>query len=215
MKFFTEWKDSKRMVYVHTLITMVLIVLFMGIYINIPEESQRANIYQIMLLWAGILAGIDAITEKHWIFAWAGWGDQKRAIPAFIFGAGIMFIAFSTKTLSIAAPLAVISITSLQFIYTVIAAPYIEEKFFRGVALFTSIQVFQGNGIPYADIVGVIFNALVFATFHGFAFSWNMNGLIAAFTFSIFSCIGNQYFKSGAFSFGAHFCNNLLVFLKV
>lgn len=215
MVFFKEWKDTKRMIYLHSLITMTLILLFMGIYINIPEESQRANIYQIMLIWTGICAAIDAYTEKHWIFAWAGWGDQKRAIPAFIAGVAIMFIAFSTKTLSIAAPLAVISITSLQFIYTVVAAPYIEEKFFRGMALFTSIQVFQGNRIPYADIVAVIFGASIFAIFHGFAFSWDMNGLIAAFVFGMFACIGNQYFKSGAFGFGAHLCNNALIFFRI
>lgn len=211
---FTEWKDTKKMVYLHTLITMALVFLFMGIYINVPEESQRANIYQVMLIWAGLVAAADAIFEKNWIFAWAGWGDQKRAIPAFIFGAGIMFIAFSTKTLSIAAPLAVISLTSMQFIYTVIAAPYIEEKFFRGMALFTSIQIFKGNGIPYAEYIGVISNAGLFAIFHGFAFNWNTSGLIAAFIFGLLACIGNQYFKSGCFGFGAHLCNNLMVYMR-
>jgi len=213
--FFTEWKDSKRMVYLHALITLSLVLLFMGIYINIPEESQRANIYQIMLLWAGIVAGIEAIQEKHWIFAWAGFGNQKRFISSFIAGGVIMFIAFSTRTLSIAAPLAVISLTSLQFIYTVVAAPYIEEKFFRGMALFTTIQVFKGNKIPYADIMGAIFDSFIFAVFHGFAFSWNMNGLIAAFVFGIFACVGNQYFKSTGFGFGAHLCNNALVYFRI
>jgi hypothetical protein len=212
MAFLKEWKDTKKMKYFQALITMSFVILFMGIYINVPEESLRANIYQIMLIWTGICAGIDAVTEGHWLFAWAGFGDFKRFITSFTTGAVIMLIAFNLHALSIAAPLAVISVSALQFIYTVLAAPYIEEKFFRQFTLYTSYQVFRGVGIPFSDIFAILFNSVVFAIFHGFAFSWELNGLIMAFIFGIVACVGNQIFKSGGFSFGAHFMNNLLVY---
>lgn len=210
--FFREWGDSPRMKFFQFFLLGGFLFLYLW-FLTVPTEVTRAILYLIMLVVCGGIMLIDAIAERNPFVAWAGLGDLKRAIPAFILGGLIMLIGYSTTTLSLSAPLAIISDQNLLFIYVVSAAPFIEETFFRGTFFHTVGLNFKGNGIPFPGFFALIALASLFAVFHGIAYNWAIGGLALAFTFSIFATIGNQVFKTTAFSMGAHFVNNFLVFL--
>ena len=213
--FFKEWDDSKFVKLTQAGITLTMIALFMFLYINFPDQYFSASIYYNMLVLATMVLAVDFIFEKNWLFSGVDFGKSMiYAGKSALLGAGIMFVVFSTRTLSVSAPFVVLQASTLQFIYVVVAAPYIEEKFFRQMANFTCGNVFMGIGLPYGDILGVLFSSGCFALFHGTAFGWNNTAILAAFAFAIFVSVGNQLCKSAGFGFGAHLINNFLVYSK-
>jgi hypothetical protein len=215
MVFFKEWKDSMLVKYWMALFTIIMIALFMFLYINFPDQYYHASIYYNMVVLATAVLAMDFVFEKNWLFSGVGFGKSiKHAVKTFLLGAAVMAIA-SLTTFSISAPLtATIAPSTLTFIYTVIAAPYIEEKFFRDMANYTCGKVFMGAKLPHGDILGVLFSSGCFALFHGYTFGWNYWAMFEAFVFAIAVSVGNQLCKSSSFSFGAHFMNNLLVYMR-
>lgn len=214
MVFFKEWKDSKETTSILAVITVFFILITFGVYVNFIEESHNAMVYLIMAIIVSMTAVVDSYFEKGWIFAWNGFGTTKtQAISALFVGIAVMFVIVNSKTLSILTPLAAISNETMQFFYVVLAAPFIEEAFFRMAGVPTMVLLFKNLKFPYYDVVGMLFANVFFALFHGSVYGWNYPAMMAAFVFGILVSIGNQMLKSGAFGVGAHFINNYLLFV--
>ncbi len=211
--FFKEWKDSRELLAYSGLMTILMFIALTWTWINVAGESVRAGLYLWLLVVAAITGGIDTQWEKNRIWGYNDYGNSKKFFIAALFFGLIFGIALQASNFSIATFSIINGVSLLSFFYIVVAAPYVEEKFFRGWleptigVLTSSIKSLK----QHSYILGVVFSALVFAIFHYVVYAGDLPALFSALIFGVSMSIGNHLFKSRGFGIAAHIINNFLV----
>jgi membrane protease YdiL (CAAX protease family) len=105
----------------------------------------------------------------------------------------------------------------LKFLYVVLAAPFVEENFFRGwfmpnLSKFTS--AWSGLSQTVTGVLSILVANGFFALYHGWAYGFNANLMFSAFLFGLVSTALLYKTRSIAGSIGLHFVNNLRAFLS-
>lgn len=199
-----------------------LFLLIFWVYTAIPEFEKPALIYMVMMIiWIFGLSFdlIWHVNKKPDQAAVNGIGEKP--IPALIWGlviGGLLVFLFSTQ--SIFVPFSVISTTSLGFLFVVVAAPFVEANFFRGVLQPTFTLLFEDWFTKNKDLAGVLSMVIVsvaFALFHvnifGLSNLFNVYAYVPYVLFSFIVTFGMYYFRSVAFEYGVHGINNLFAFI--
>jgi membrane protease YdiL (CAAX protease family) len=227
--FWTEWVDDRKLLIIPTIISMTL-VLFILFIVTLPTELQRGIIYLSMIILASVIGIIDLIGDQIFnkkqaegmYFQWVAFGKSvPQALVALGVGTGLGFL-MTSNSYSILTPLstatgfniASLGSTTSAFIYICLLAPYVEEKFFRGVTLPTAANVFRQAGLNryMAGWVGLAFQAVAFGFMHWVAYGASPQGIMAAIAFGVIAGVGNYITQSVLFGLGLHFINNLVAF---
>lgn len=238
--FWDEWEDSVESITLVTILSFSLLLVFLGIYYNVPTEATRAFGYII------IAVIMFSVASLEWVIQWfsihgfpalrkarvigAAWFGNSLGAAAVAAGIGIIsffplkliFGAFGIP-LSVEVPLsASLSPTDLSnLIYIVIGSALVEEFLFRGVA-YWSFRRWFGSGI-LGIAFSFILTSIAFGLFHQYAYAYfyglgtpDFNRAItAAIFFSAIAILGNHITKSIAYSVGFHIFNNTLGWLAL
>ena len=210
--FFKEWKETnKKMIGFAVSEVIVLFLVLWWIVVNVPEESYRATIFTILIIVAAIVAGLDTIKESNLFFSYVDYGQTPRNAVIAVLVGGFAGLVLTGQSFSLLQPLAVVGLPSMVFFYTVVAAPLAEEKFFRGFLNPSAGGLMKIFDVPNPYFVGIVFSSIVFGLFHWIAYGGAINALFMAIIFGLIVSVGNQFFKSRAFSVGMHVVVNFIV----
>src|SRR3990167_5369606 len=212
-KFFGEWKDRDELNAIIVIALLILVVFLTSIWNNYPDERTSAGIFMFISILALIIIFADLIKEKV-TFVSANLLGQKPLIPL-IAGLGIGAVMVLGKFVIIGAPTKLDPFLS-GFIYIALAAPLIEEVFFRGALQSTFTQTFSKymGSIP-GGLLAIFMQVGLFVLFHLRVLGFSMEALQVVFIFGLIATIGTLVFKSLGFSLGLHFSNNFLIFMRM
>lgn len=209
--FFKEWiENNKKMIALAISEAIILFLILEWIIINIPSEASRASIFLWLLIASALVAGLDTLIEKNKFWAYLDYGKNWKTLGTALFvGIVLAFFLSGGLQLSLLKPFAVVGTTGIMaFLYTVIAAPFVEEKFFRGFLNPSSGKLFEIFGFPLPLTLGVLFSCIVFGLFHFIAYGGQTSLMFTAIAFGLIASIGNYYFKSRGFGLGLHVVTN-------
>lgn len=212
--FFAEWKeDNKKMIALAISEAIGLFLILEWIVINVPGEAERATIFLWLLIAAALVAGLDTLVERNPFWTYVDYGRTWKAmIIALVVGVVVAFVLSGGLKFSLLQPFAIAGTAStMTFLYTVIAAPFVEEKFFRGFLNPTSGNLFKLFGLPSPLTLGIIFSSIVFGVFHFIAYGGQPMLMFTAIAFGLIASVGNYYFKSRGFGVGLHVATNFIV----
>lgn len=217
--FFEEWNDSKKLFGLAGLISLSLMMFLFWIMVNVPELDKSATIYLTMLIIATAIAGFDFFFEKGKVFGFLFVGKNLKTLFLALIVGGVLAVLLSLGKFSILiAPLSAIQVDSVlvSFIFVVLVAPWVEEKFFR-MFFYPNIVLMLQNAFPkrqtlFAGLLAVIVTGVLFALFHFAVYGANLNLMFLAFVFSTIAIVGNRIFESAGFGVGLHYVNNFLAF---
>lgn len=219
MAFWDEWTDGKKLEALSGFLNLTTILALAWVITNIPDEANRAIIFLVLILAATIFWTADSIKRRSIAFDSLDLGKTGNiALKALLTGAGLIFLLnISAQGFSIPSPtLTAIQITQpWALFYIVLIAPYVEERFFRGV-VFPSLKGYLrelGAGFRVAPYISVLATSLIFAFFHYLAYGASGDAMTVAFIFSVVAILGNQVSQSIGFGLGMHFLNNLFAYL--
>lgn len=212
--FFAEWSDNNK-----TLISLVVseaILMFLilaWVVVNIPTEAGKASIFLWLLLGSALVAGLDTISERNKYFAYVDYGNS---IPMYLFalilGGLIAIIMTSNQAYSLLTPFTTVAGTGIiGFLYVVIAAPFVEEKFFRGFLNPNAGLLFSNFGFPFPLTLGVLFSCVCFGLFHYIAYGGIFTAMLGAILFGLIASIGNYALKTRSFGLGLHIVTNFVI----
>jgi len=187
--------------------------------------ASTTTFLQNLVLFAGILFVGEKAFERVKgidIFETIGWGQNiPQFLSAVLLGALFAFL-LSISGQSILIPQSIVGTATLNILFIVIFAGFVEETFFAGALLPTLSKTLQVIGIPFSAFLAIVFTSIIFGLYH-----WGAYGILAAggsfldpriITSTLFRfliSIGNglmlQFGGKGstAFGYSAHGFNNL------
>jgi membrane protease YdiL (CAAX protease family) len=200
----------------------IMFLIIFWVFTALPEFEKPAMIYMIMMIIWIFGLSFDLlwhVNKKPDQAAINGIG--KEPLTALFWGciAGFLLIlGFSINSMFI--PFSIGSTTVLSFIFVVIAAPFVEANFFRGVLQPTFTLLLTDWFTENKDLAGVlsmIVVSIAFAVFHvnifGLSNLFNFSAYVPYLLFSFIVTFGMYYFRSVAFEYGAHGINNLFAWI--
>jgi len=210
-KFFKEWNDTPRVNSIAMSFMMLLGIIVLWFYINVPDPSVQflSASYLSMITLIAIMSGIDIAVEKNKIFASTSWGNSKRIPIAGLMGLLVMFVLTSRSFVLV--PFSVVPQGMLDWFFVVIIAGWVEESFFRQTLIPTLILSFETAKLGIPVLVPIIIGNIMFAVFHFIAYGGSEYMMFVAFAMGMIWTFGNYYFKSSAFGQLGHMFNNLRV----
>lgn len=215
-EFFAEWKDdNKAIIALSGGMTIIVFLILVFVGNSIPVEQQRANVFLWLLLSAAICAAIDVLNEKNWLFSFGDYGETWHIFFKAL-GLGTIFAVLLQLGMTFSlVPMAITGTTAintlLSFFYIVIAASYVEEKFFRGWLNNTTGNILRELGFPIFNVLGVVLTSVVFGVFHWSMYGGHTDLIIIAAVWGFVVSVGNYYCKSRGFSIAAHAVTNFMV----
>jgi len=211
--FFKEWSDDNDLLI--SLVVSEAIIMFLilsWIVINIPDEAGRASIFLWLLLGSALVAGLDTIKENNKFFAYVDYGNSVDVcLLALFLGGVVALILTSVSSYSLLQPFTVVSGGFLTFLYIVVAAPFIEEKFFRGFLNPNAGLLLKNFGFPLPWLTGVLLSCVLFGVFHFIAYGGVFAAMFSAILFGLIASVGNYFFKTRSFGLGLHIVTNFVV----
>lgn len=194
----------------------VIFLIMLWVYNSIPEYSIAAGTFILMMIIWVFGLSFDLVWQtirKPEQAAVNGIG--KKPVMPFFIGIVVGFL-FVNLAFSIV-PFAIVSGGALSFIFIVVAAPFVEANFFRGVIQPTFTLLFKDwtkLTQNQAGVVAMIITSMAFALFH-------VNVLSSADVFSVYSYVPYFVFgvvstllvygtRSVAAEYGLHGVNNFL-----
>lgn len=198
-----------------------LAVILLWVYTAIPEQRFNAMVYIVMLtIWALFhsLDFRDSKSNREGLISTSGIG--KTPFQSFMIGAIIFFfiaggLKFTIKPLSIVDP------NILSFLFIVVAAPYVEANFFRGMlqgfAMSLVRDLFRVSK-NIAFVGGMLIQSTVFAFFHTIIFAQAGDFFVNAapyFLFGVVMTLLVYFFKDISIEFGSHGINNYLAWVSM
>lgn len=211
--FFAEWvDDNKKMISLDIFLAIIMFLVLQWIVVNIPAEAPRATIFLTLLFFGIVFSSLDTLLEKNPFFAYVGYGKTfSNYAIALIVGAVIAFFTFGGFHFSLLKSFSIVGGGAITIFYTVIAAPFVEEHFFRGFLNPTFGKLLTNFGLASTgNMIGVVAGSLTFGIFHWFAYGADVSYILTAFIFGMLVSIGNYYFKSRGFGQATHTVANLL-----
>jgi membrane protease YdiL (CAAX protease family) len=210
--FFEEWDDSH--VGLISLVVAEAIIIFLilaWVVVNIPSESARASIFLWLLLGASLVAGLDTIAEKNLFFAYVDYGNSVFMYLLALVVGGLLAIFLTIGTgFSIIPTLSLVSTGAISFLYVVIAAPFVEEKFFRGFLNPNAGKLLNNFKFPMPLLSGVILSSITFGLFHFIAYGGVWEAMLFSVVFGLIASVGNYAFKTRSFGLGLHIVVNFI-----
>jgi membrane protease YdiL (CAAX protease family) len=186
--------------------------ILLGVYTNFPDQQGVSGIYLFMLIFVAVVAAQDAAREKIWFVGMVAYGKtRKNFVKALAIGA-VFSVFLVGRNYVVGIPLSVFG--DLNFWFIVVAAPVVEEYFFRFALFPTLRQQLISSGIKHASIIALAVSSIGFGFFHYYVFSGMLSAIYVAIVIGVIYTIGNYAVKSGGFSLGAHFVNNYLIFMR-
>ena len=224
--FWDEWDDDNRFIAIAALMS-IFIMLVLEFASTIPDELQRAQIYTNMLVVAVMIGAIDLIGDKiypklsqkiYMQFISLGRSPQQ-ALIALLVGGALGLMAFKSILAAIGAPHYSAEIAGgtpafLQFAYSVVVAPFVEESFFRGALMPTLANLIGQIGIGKwgSGVLACSIQSVAFGYMHWIAYGASSEGIFAAILFGFIVGVGTYMFQSLSFALGLHAVNNYIVF---
>lgn len=222
-----EWDNSLPLVALEASLAF-LILLALGFLntIFLAEGSlglaATSQFLMILIVFASALFVGEKALEKTKIdlFETVGFGkDTLNFGIAILFGlATAILINISNFSIITPAIQSVVDVGFQNLIFIVLFAAFIEELFFRGTLLPTSVKLLKGVGVPFPAELGLLFQAILFGVFHfGVIVVVNPSAtlfdprILVSILFGLVAGIGNGIFKSTGYSYSAHFFNNLFI----
>lgn len=191
--------------------------ILMGVFNNYPQYASQANVFFILLIVWGFAAAIEASSKAGDRFI-AVIGVGKAPLVPLIVGCvvGGALVLVSQSVVSL--PQSVVAVRAgFTLFFVVVAAPFVEASFFRGLlmpAINQSLLDYLKVDALLAGILAIVLQAGVFSWYHWFVLGGALSALQVTFVFGLLMGVGVYFFRSVAFEYGAHGVNNLLVFLK-
>jgi len=201
---------------------IIFLILF-WVFTALPEYKNESMVYLIMmiiwifglsfdLVWHSIgkpdQAAVNGVGKKPWTALFFG----------VLGGLGLVFM-FSFQ--SMFQPFSIISNAPLAFLFVVVAAPFVEANFFRGVLQPTFTLLINDwfvKNEALAAVLAMVLVSFAFAVFHvnvfGLSNLFNVWIYVPYFLFGLIVTLGMYYFESVAFEYGVHGVNNLFAFLR-
>jgi membrane protease YdiL (CAAX protease family) len=197
-------------------VTIAFILLW--VYTAIPSQEHNALIYIIMSIIWGFGLAFDLVWEKlKFPDQMAANGLGAKPIKALLIGIGIgLLIWVLGGTQSIVQPFSLVVDSSwLTFLFVVVAAPFVEANFFRGLIQPVFTLVLHDWVVKDWNIAGVI--AMVaqcagFAFFHVNVISGGggLEVFLPYFIFGVGATVLVYATRSVAAEYGWHFVNNFV-----
>lgn len=218
-KFWRPWQDEPDILKLDTFVLFGLIFIILVTFVNLqayPSEQAKIGIYSLLLIWCSIIWLADWVIPKRGRFDiadWVGYNTKHRMLISGLAGVGATIVLsglVGVPPYTVASALSGFTIggMSFAFLFGVIVAPYIEERFFASSFTPTAIRLF-GPG------VGLSASVLLFVLFHGFVFSWAVQPLVMAGIWRFLTLLGNYYFRSTGFSTAAHIMDSYLKYIRI
>lgn len=210
---FQKWHDSRENIYLMGLLFLILGLILFGLYVNLPQEQGKLNIFLIMILLpAFAVLGSVFMPDSKITNAFAGFGDSRSTfLKAFAVGAAL-YALLLFRYLSLSLPFSLGEMGIISVLYVKFFSPILEEVFFRGFLIWTLKEMLVGLKVDDKNgVLPALIAAAAFALFHFSVYGASPFAILSAFVFGMIGAVGNSYFKSIGFSIGAHFTNNLLV----
>lgn len=256
-----EWKDGSDSKALDSVITIFMTALLVFIYLQLANEYTQgggripldnifvAIIFLFLLFWGLLSHFADEIVDflgikkEVYLARYVSFGENLRsAFIGLFLGLFFGYIMNSTNLFTLALPtfaagtvIAAVETRVWVGIWTVVVAPFVEEKVFAGSLPFQLHSVFL-KMMPSLAAQGLAFlvAALFFAGMHFVIFQFQAADLAAkhlsnpelypmitaeqllwsAFIFRLVVLAVNSQFKSWLPSYGMHFMGNLLQYLK-
>jgi membrane protease YdiL (CAAX protease family) len=230
-----EWED-------HPYLEAIGIIAAIGVFMvllfarTIPTEVFASG-FMLTLLVVGIVCLILARNTDKDVVGFLFLGESPLiAITALFFGVAFGAAVLIPTNFTILAPLVTVTkdiIQFLPFIYVVIAAPFVEEIFFRGWLFPNLSRAFGAINInPIIAVAGaILLTSAAFSVMHlvtygnqceaphniqayGSTEACLNNSMGSAFIFSLIAILGNALLGSLAFSYGLHVSLNWAIFSR-
>lgn len=198
-----------------------------GIFIADGEVllASTTSFLQNLVLFAGLLFVGEKVFERVKgidIFETIGWGQNiPQFLSAVVFGAVFAFL-LTLSGQAVLIPQSVVGVATLNLLFIVIFAAFVEETFFAGSLLPTLNKTLQVLGVGFAPFLAIVFTSVIFGAYHFGAYGILAMGgsffdprVITSVFFRFIISIGNglmiQFNGRGstAFGYSAHAFNNL------
>ena len=199
---------------------VIFLVLF-WVYVAIPEYSKEASIFLFMLIiWIfGLSFDLvwDVLGRKNQA---AVNGVGKKPIPALVVGI-VLGLVVAGSAFAIV-PFSIVSSGWLAFLFIVVAAPFAEANFFRGVIQPTFVLLLEdwsGLSSFWCGVVATVAQSGAFALFHvnvlGSASVFDVYAYVPYFLFGVIATVLVYGTRSVASEYGLHGVNNLFAFFRL
>lgn len=221
-----EWDNSKSLIALEAGLALLALLALGFLNTIFLAEGNLAlaattQFLMILIVFATAIFALEKVGERVKeidIFETVGFGKKTfnfiiAILVGLVFAIAINFSNFSVITPAIQS---IIDVGTQNLLFIVILAAFIEELFFRGTLLPTTVKILLGLKVPFAAEIGLVLQALLFGLYHlGVILVVNPEAsifdirIIASFLFGLIAGIGNGLFQSTGFSYSAHFFNNL------
>ena len=216
-RFFREFETTTKGAAFAGFMVVILFLILLGIYSNFRTDADisfACIIYSFMLIFIAIVGAIDQIKNSvkflGSLFPSGKW--KYLGLVPFIIG-GIFGYFMVTQNQTIGLSFLQLSGTN-AFFFIVIAAPIVEEWFFRGTLFPTVCETLKNfANTRYYSILALIIANAAFSLFHYYVYGANINAVYVATFLGVIYTIGNYATKSVMFSTSAHMMNNYLLWV--
>lgn len=245
-----EWEDGEKPKAVDTVLTILNYMFLAWIAISIaneyllgeeeiaPDNGIMAVLFILLALWGIMAHGTDAIADKlksngtlTFLGQYVSFGKNLKITWMGFFGGLIIgFLLQSSNAFVIAVPsLSIFSAVSgveskiWNLVWTVIVAPFVEEKAFAGAIPIQLAAAFDALGLSVAaKYLGWIGSSIMFSLFHYVVYYFSVSSygsatveslMIGAFLFRLLILFLNDLAKTTSVGYGAHLMNNLVQYL--
>ncbi|MFA5412848.1 MAG: CPBP family intramembrane glutamic endopeptidase [Candidatus Micrarchaeia archaeon] len=205
-----EWEDSPETnkVLVFLILGAVVILLWASVTFEQPgleEQARWADKFIVMLLVVAAFGLIDQLKENNLLgISFAGLGESIGGFTAALLIGGFVGFVMINVDINVTG-FSIISGVLASTLFSIFAAPIVEELFFRGL-LFHTLSAQTKN-----EWAAMIATSVIFGLFHILAHGGDLASIATSALFSMVCILGNGKFKTLGFGIGAHLMNNGLL----
>jgi membrane protease YdiL (CAAX protease family) len=202
---------------------LFLSLILFWVYTAIPSFEKAAMTYMIMMVvWIfGLTADLqwsDRKKENQAAVNGIGKHPIKAILIGLVVGIGFVFVASSSLVI---VPFGIAGdVSVLSFLFVVLAAPFCEANFFRGIVQPSMALLFNDwftKSKLVAGIAAMIITSAFFAVFHVNVLATgnplDVMSYVPYFIFGIIATVLVYYCKSVAAEYSLHGINNLFAWL--
>ena len=220
------FKESPRSLATMALLVAFIIVSFIFISANVTGQTNALFIFTLMLV--GLIAGLiieivfQAIKKEPQYFAFVGLG--KNLFLGSVISLIALWLGFFLVSINLTIPLPLsvsFETVSIEFVYTNIFAPILEDAFFRGfliptIAAGLSVIFFSKRlgTQPYIFwfFLAMVLSGVFFGISHYLAFGFQTTLIFNAIVWSLIVAGLMLVSRSIAPAILMHFANNITVY---
>lgn len=210
MGLLEEWEDSEE---TNRLLVLVIFgaaitLLWASVTFEQPgltEQARWADKFVMLLAIVGVFGLIDQLKENNLLgISFAGFGDSTKSFTSALLIGGAVGFGLINVDINITG-FSIVSGVLASRLFSIFAAPVVEELFFRGLMFHTLTAQLRNEWASMA------LTSVIFGFFHVLAHGGDIASIIGSVLFSMVCILGNGYFRTLGFGIGVHLMNNGLL----